>query len=222
MISTFDLFSIGVGPSSSHTVGPMRCVPVLGFRAFPSVLTPRAARIFLHSLPHSLYSHIHSLKISLHGSLAATGMGHMTPHATFLGLMGEDPETVPVGRLEKVMDEVKEAGSFELGLPEGYDGVRVKFDLGRDLVRPPTGPADSSPGIYHPFLLTRTDSASLSSTPKVTFSRQTNTSAWGAASSSIRLLRSPRTCIIWAWTSKMSRSVGERWRERITILRRAA
>ena len=81
-----------------------------------------------------MYAHIHSLKVSLHGSLAATGMGHMTPHATLLGLMGQDPETVPVGRLEKVMDEVKAAGGFELGLPEGYEGIRVKFELDRDLV----------------------------------------------------------------------------------------
>lgn len=86
-----------------------------------------------------MYPHIHSLKISLHGSLAATGMGHMTPHATLLGLMGEDPETVPVGRLERVMDEVRAAKGFELGLPkvnasEGAEGVRVRFDLDRDLV----------------------------------------------------------------------------------------
>ena len=93
----------------------------------------RAARIFLHSLPQSLYPHIHSLKVSLHGSLAATGMGHMTPHATLLGLMGHDPETIPVGRLEKVMDEVRSAAAFELGLPDGHEGVRVKFELDRDL-----------------------------------------------------------------------------------------
>ncbi|KAI9638233.1 serine dehydratase alpha chain-domain-containing protein [Dioszegia hungarica] len=116
VISTFDLFSIGVGPSSSHTVGPMR-----------------AAKIFVHSLPAHIHPHIASIKCSLHGSLAATGMGHMTPHATLLGLMGEDPETVEVGRLERVMDEVKDAGGLSLGLGHGKGTKRVKFDLDRDL-----------------------------------------------------------------------------------------
>ena len=116
VISTFDLFSIGVGPSSSHTVGPMR-----------------AAKIFTHSLPPSLIPHIAGLKISLHGSLAATGLGHMTPHAILLGLMGEDPESVEVGRLGRVMDEVREVGEVGLGLRGGV--ARVKFDLERDLVR---------------------------------------------------------------------------------------
>ena len=80
-----------------------------------------------------MVSHIHTLKVSLHGSLAATGMGHMTPHSVLLGLMGESPETVQVGRLAKVMDEVGAVGEIELGLQDGTK--RVKFDLKRDLVR---------------------------------------------------------------------------------------
>lgn len=91
-----------------------------------------AAKIFVHSLPPSFAPHVHSLKVSLHGSLAATGMGHMTPHAVLLGLMGEDPQTVEVGRLGKVMDEVRAVGEVELGLAEKKQ--RVKFDLERDLV----------------------------------------------------------------------------------------
>jgi hypothetical protein len=59
-------------------------------------------------------------------------MGHMTPHAVLLGLMGEDPQTVEVGRLGKVMDEVRAVGEVELGLAETKQ--RVKFDLERDLV----------------------------------------------------------------------------------------
>jgi hypothetical protein len=58
----------------------------------------------------------------------------MTPHATLLGLMGEDPETVEVGRLERVMDEVKDAGGLSLGFGHGKGTKRVKFDLDRDLV----------------------------------------------------------------------------------------
>lgn len=70
----------------------------------------------------------------MHGSLAATGIGHMTPDATLLGLMGEDPETVEVGRLEKVMDEVKAAGGLSLGFGSDVEGnKRVKFDLDKDL-----------------------------------------------------------------------------------------
>lgn len=94
----------------------------------------RAAKIFVHSLPTNMHAHITSLKCSLHGSLAATGMGHMTPHATLLGLMGEDPETVQVGRLERVMDEVKAAGGLELGLKGEEGGKRIKFDLEKDMV----------------------------------------------------------------------------------------
>ncbi|SCZ98556.1 BZ3500_MvSof-1268-A1-R1_Chr3-1g05462 [Microbotryum saponariae] len=75
---TIDLFSIGVGPSSSHTVGPMR-----------------AGKIFVEDLKElGLLKDVHKLKIGLYGSLAATGKGHMTPQAVVLGLEGEDPETI--------------------------------------------------------------------------------------------------------------------------------
>ena len=93
----------------------------------------RAAKIFVLSIPPALVPHIHALKVSLHGSLAATGLGHMTPHSVLLGLMGEDPESVEVGRLGVVMDEVKAVGEVSLGVGKG--GKRVKFDLDKDLVR---------------------------------------------------------------------------------------
>lgn len=91
-----------------------------------------AAKIFITSLPAALTPHIHSIKISLHGSLAATGMGHMTPHSVLLGLMGEDPESVEVGRLGRVLDETKGIGQVVLGVEGG--GRRVKLDLDKDLV----------------------------------------------------------------------------------------
>lgn len=73
-----DLFSIGVGPSSSHTVGPMR-----------------AAKIFVEDLHRlGLLDRVAKLKIGLYGSLAATGKGHMTPEAIMMGLEGDDPETI--------------------------------------------------------------------------------------------------------------------------------
>ncbi|TNY18658.1 L-serine ammonia-lyase [Rhodotorula diobovata] len=78
VISAFDLFSIGVGPSSSHTVGPMR-----------------AAKIFVEDLHRlGLLDRVAKLKIGLYGSLAATGKGHMTPEAIMMGLEGDDPETI--------------------------------------------------------------------------------------------------------------------------------
>ncbi|MEU4425182.1 L-serine ammonia-lyase [Actinoplanes sp. NPDC024001] len=73
-VSVFDLFSVGIGPSSSHTVGPMR-----------------AARLFalqLTGLP------VTAVRAELFGSLGATGHGHGTPRAVLLGLAGEEPETV--------------------------------------------------------------------------------------------------------------------------------
>jgi hypothetical protein len=68
-------------------------------------------------------------------------MGHMTPHSVLLGLMGEDPESVEVGRLGKVLNEVKGVGEVTLGVSTTGDaggsaqGRRVKFDLDKDLVR---------------------------------------------------------------------------------------
>ena len=60
-------------------------------------------------------------------------MGHMTPHAVLLGLMGEDPENVDTTRLGKVLDEVKAVGEVDLGLAESKT-QRVKFSIEKDLV----------------------------------------------------------------------------------------
>ncbi|GBR44032.1 L-serine ammonia-lyase [Neokomagataea thailandica] len=75
MISLFDLFKIGIGPSSSHTVGPMR-----------------AARRFIAHLPTE--QPIHRIQVILYGSLAWTAKGHATDTAIMLGLWGESPETI--------------------------------------------------------------------------------------------------------------------------------
>ncbi|MGA1835636.1 L-serine ammonia-lyase [Herbiconiux sp. 11R-BC] len=75
-LSVFDLFSVGIGPSSSHTVGPMR-----------------AAASFVAGI-RSLVDDVASLRVDLYGSLAATGVGHGTPMAVLLGLEGYRPETV--------------------------------------------------------------------------------------------------------------------------------
>ena len=78
VISVFDLFSIGIGPSSSHTVGPMRAA-----NRFVALLDERGA------LPR-----VAGVRVELYGSLGATGIGHGTPDAVVLGLEGHRPETV--------------------------------------------------------------------------------------------------------------------------------
>ena len=77
-VSVFDLFKVGIGPSSSHTVGPMR-----------------AAGMFAHGLERDgLLPRVASVRVELYGSLGATGKGHGTDKGVILGLMGESPDTV--------------------------------------------------------------------------------------------------------------------------------
>lgn len=90
-ISVFDLFKIGIGPSSSHTVGPMR-----------------AAKAFLEGLKRDgLLGQVGSLKAELYGSLSATGKGHGSDKAIILGLLGHTPEGVPVEEIERFLAEVR-------------------------------------------------------------------------------------------------------------------
>ncbi|MFG1994228.1 L-serine ammonia-lyase [Actinoplanes sp. NPDC048988] len=79
-VSVFDLFSVGIGPSSSHTVGPMRAARMFALRLAASGLIGRTALV----------------RAELFGSLGATGHGHGTPKAVLLGLEGETPEAVDV------------------------------------------------------------------------------------------------------------------------------
>ena len=85
MTSIFDLFKIGIGPSSSHTVGPMRAA-----RAFTQNLDwPATARI----------------QTELYGSLALTGRGHGTDRAIILGLLGEEPDRIDPARIDPLIAE---------------------------------------------------------------------------------------------------------------------
>jgi L-serine dehydratase len=112
-ISVFDLFSIGIGPSSSHTVGPMR-----------------AAGIFAHRLKNEgLLTHTAAVRAELFGSLGATGHGHGTPKAVLLGLSGHSPRTVDV---ETADDEVAGIRAAKrLSLLGAHD---IAFDPDSDLV----------------------------------------------------------------------------------------
>ncbi|MDX3802871.1 L-serine ammonia-lyase [Streptomyces sp. AK04-3B] len=101
-ISVFDLFSIGIGPSSSHTVGPMR-----------------AAHLFTrHLAAVGMLTDTAGLRAQLFGSLGATGHGHGTPKAVMLGLEGHTPDTVDVDRAE--LDVERITRSHRLHLPGGH------------------------------------------------------------------------------------------------------
>ncbi|KAJ7576787.1 L-serine ammonia-lyase [Mycena floridula] len=113
VISTFDLFSIGVGPSSSHTVGPMR-----------------ASSIFIKDLEElNLLQKVKTVKIHLFGSLAATGKGHHTPQAILLGLEGSDPETIDCGTIPSRYDAIVEHKSLLLA-----GRHRIHYDMDRDML----------------------------------------------------------------------------------------
>ncbi|AWL12257.1 L-serine ammonia-lyase [Saliniradius amylolyticus] len=99
MISVFDMFSIGIGPSSSHTVGPMR-----------------AAKAFIQDLKaQELFQRTDKVKAELCGSLGQTGKGHGTGKAVILGLLGHDPETVDVDQVDAMLEEVEDSQTLSLG-----------------------------------------------------------------------------------------------------------
>ncbi|KAI0405654.1 serine dehydratase alpha chain-domain-containing protein [Xylaria palmicola] len=117
VISTFDLFSIGIGPSSSHTVGPMR-----------------AGNIFVADLKEAGLLHkIDKIRIAIYGSLALTGEGHMTPSALLLGLESADVETVDTSYVPSRFAQIKKEKKLYLGhgLPDGQ-GKEIAFNYERD------------------------------------------------------------------------------------------
>jgi L-serine dehydratase len=112
-ISAFDLFKIGIGPSSSHTVGPMR-----------------AAGMFAASLAaDGVVDRVAGIRAELFGSLGATGHGHGSVKAIVLGLSGERPETVDPAAAEPMTAAVAETG--RLRLPSGRE---IGFDPAEDIV----------------------------------------------------------------------------------------
>ncbi|HEX5975458.1 MAG TPA: serine dehydratase beta chain, partial [Rubrobacteraceae bacterium] len=97
-ISVFDLFTIGIGPSSSHTVGPMR-----------------AARRFVQRLESEGTLGITArVKADLYGSLAMTGKGHGTDKAVLIGLEGESPELVDPDHIPKRVEEIRSTGRIRV------------------------------------------------------------------------------------------------------------
>jgi len=110
MLSTIDIFKIGIGPSSSHTVGPMKIAKL--------VLEESKSRGFLDS--------VQRLTVDLHGSLALTGKGHGTDKAVMLGL---DPATVDPDEAEVFVAELQ--ANQKLALLGGNQGI--PFDPSRDI-----------------------------------------------------------------------------------------
>jgi L-serine dehydratase len=86
-VSVFDLFKVGIGPSSSHTVGPMRAARLFGLRLRSEGLLPQVARVHC----------------GLYGSLGATGKGHGSDKAVLLGLAGLEPDTVDVDQVPSLL-----------------------------------------------------------------------------------------------------------------------
>jgi L-serine dehydratase len=98
-VSVFDLFSIGIGPSSSHTVGPMRA-------AGRFVASLKAARSL---------EEVAGVRVELYGSLASTGAGHGTMPAILLGLEGNQPDTIDPDERERRREQIRQTGQILLG-----------------------------------------------------------------------------------------------------------
>ncbi|KQW67955.1 L-serine ammonia-lyase [Methylibium sp. Root1272] len=112
-VSVFDLFKIGIGPSSSHTVGPMR-----------------AAKLFVQRLAHEgLLERTARVVSELYGSLGATGKGHGSDKAVLLGLTGEDPDSVDVDAIPARLAALRERRRLAL-----LGQHEIAFDEARDLL----------------------------------------------------------------------------------------
>lgn len=111
-ISVFDMLKIGVGPSSSHTLGPWR-----------------AAEKFLAELrSQNIINNVHRVKVDLYGSLSLTGKGHATDLAVMLGLSGADPEYVPIDAIDSIIEDIKTNGELLLD-----NEFKIHFNIVSDI-----------------------------------------------------------------------------------------
>ncbi|NLD53542.1 MAG: L-serine ammonia-lyase [Burkholderiaceae bacterium] len=97
-VSVFDLFKIGIGPSSSHTVGPMRAARLFAQRLHHEGRLPAVARV----------------RVRLYGSLGATGKGHGSDKAVLLGLAGHEPDTIDVDAIPSELQAIRDSASLSL------------------------------------------------------------------------------------------------------------
>jgi L-serine dehydratase len=125
MLSALDMFSIGIGPSSSHTVGPMR-----------------AAQMFSHSLvKKGVLSSVARIRVDLYGSLSLTGKGHGTDRAVFAGLEGLDPQTCDT---DAVRTDLEKAARSKILLLAGrrriaFSASDIVFNMHTSLPLHPNG-----------------------------------------------------------------------------------
>ncbi len=123
-ISVFDIFKIGVGPSSSHTVGPMK-----------------AARQFALGLANTRHQ-VARIQVTLHGSLAYTGKGHGTDSAVILGLMGCQPDTLDPDDVDGMLRAVHASARMTvpgIGEIEFAPNDDLVFEYGEELPRHTNG-----------------------------------------------------------------------------------
>lgn len=113
MLSIFDIFKIGVGPSSSHTNGPM----LAGYDLSQS----------LHS--KQLITQVQRIEVNLYGSLSLTGIGHHTDRAVILGLLGNRPDTIKVSSAKKALQTALDQGSLQL-----TEQHSISFDYDKDIL----------------------------------------------------------------------------------------
>ena len=112
-ISVFDMLKIGVGPSSSHTLGPWR-----------------AAERFIAELKElTIFDRTERVTVDLYGSLSLTGIGHATDLAVMLGLSGADPEYVPIDDISGIIDQIKQTNILNLG-----NSVEIQFNPSENIV----------------------------------------------------------------------------------------
>lgn len=112
-VSVFDLFKVGIGPSSSHTVGPMRAARLFALRLQQQGLIDKTRRV----------------RCELFGSLGATGRGHGSDKAVLLGLCGHEPDQVDVDRIDAILADIHRQRELPL-----LDTHTVPFDAEADLV----------------------------------------------------------------------------------------
>lgn len=111
-ISIFDLLTVGIGPSSSHTVGPMRAAQRFVLEQLISDAEERAGPVPIARLD--------SIRVDLFGSLSATGAGHGTFSAVLLGLEGWDPELILPGDVDERIATMRSSGYVQVGSQQGY------------------------------------------------------------------------------------------------------
>lgn len=112
-MTIFNLFKIGVGPSSSHTVGPM-------------LIAKRFVELIKEQ---NHFSNLDRIKVELFGSLGATGIGHHSDSAVLFGLLGNEPKTVDTNTIQEKIDEIKNSSSIKL-----LNEKEISFSYENDLI----------------------------------------------------------------------------------------